>query len=446
MNEKTQNTSLFTILVFIVIIALVNSTQNMISPNLGDISMYFGFGGATAQIGGLTFVFMIISGISIAIFGYLTDKIIRKWLVVLGSLIYSISSISTMLIPPGINGFYGFLFLMALDGVGFGIIIPSIFSLIGDLIKQDERSKGFSFFSIASLLGMATGLGLSTALGGMDWRLSFFIVGILGLLGGFVSLRFQEPSRIGKDFSFLAEKEAIDYTYRIKTSDFNVIFKKKSNIWLIVNFVDTIPTGIILFLLYEFMRDYHNVPNDTTLIFLILILLSTLIGTIFFGYVGDKQFQQGNKKARVRLALYGNVVPIPFVFIALIIPFWAPNNASIGDLFSIPGAILMVLLLVIGIFINGAVNGSWYATLVDINLPEHRGTVLATANLFDIVGKAIGPLVGGLIADAFGYLSGISISIIFWLLLPFFWIPVLKNIVAEMESTEKVFKERLEKL
>ena len=446
MNEKTQNSSLFSIIVFIVIIALVNSTQNMISPNLGDISMFFGFGGATAQIGGLTFVFMIISGISIAIFGYLTDKIIRKWLVVLGSLIYSISSIGTMLISPGIIGFYGFLFLMALDGVGFGIIIPSIFSLIGDLIKQDERSKGFSFFSIASLLGMATGLGLSTALGSMDWRLSFFIVGILGLLGGFISLRFQEPSRIGKDFSFLAEKEAIDYTYRIKTSDFNVIFKKKSNFWLIVNFVDTIPTGIILFLLYEYMRDYHNVPNDTTLIFLILILLSTLIGTIFFGYLGDKQFQQGNKKARVRLALYGNVVPIPFVFVALIIPFWAPSNASIGDLFSIPGAILMVLLLVIGIFVNGAVNGSWYATLVDINLPEHRGTVLATANLFDIVGKAIGPLVGGLIADAFGYLSGITISIFFWLVLPFFWIPVLKNIVSEMESTEKVFKERLEKL
>jgi len=268
----------------------------------------------------------------------------------------------------------------------------------------------------------------------------------VGLIGGFISLRFQEPSRIGKDYSFLTEKEAIDYTYRIKASDFKVIFKKRSNIWLIINFVDTIPTGIILFLLYEYMQDYHNVPNDTTLIFLILILLSTLIGTVFFGYIGDKQFQQGNKKARVRLALYGNVVPIPFVFIAFIIPFWAPNNASIGDLFSIPSAILMVLLLVIGIFINGAVNGSWYATLVDINLPEHRGTVLATANLFDIVGKAIGPLVGGLIADAFGYLSGINISIIFWLLLPFFWIPVLKNITAEMESTEKVFKERLEKL
>ena len=446
MNKKTQNSSILSILLFIIIISLVNSTQNMISPNLGDISNYFGFGGATSQLGGLTFVFMIISGIALAIFGYFADKITRKWLVVIGSLIYSISSIFTILIPSGINGFYAFLFFTALDGIGFGIIIPSIFSLIGDLIKQDERSKGFSFFSIASLLGMAIGLGLSTALGDVDWRLSFFIVGIAGFIAAFVSLFFREPSRIGKDFSFLAEKEAIDYTYRIKASDFRVIFKKKSNVWLIINFVDTIPTGIILFLLYEYMEEYHNVSDETTLIFLIFILLSTLIGTVIFGYIGDKQFQGGNKKARVRLALYGAVVPIPFVFIALIIPFSAPNNASIGDLFSIPGAILMILLLVIGIFINGAVNGSWYATLVDINLPEHRGTVLATANFFDIVGRAIGPLVGSLMADSFGYLSGMMISIVFWMAIPFFWIPILKNVVPEMETTERIFKERIEKL
>jgi len=446
MSKKTQNSSILLILLFIVIIALVNSTQNMISPNLEDISIYFGFGGATSQLGALTFVFMFISGLSIAIFGYFADKITRKWLVVLGSLVYSISSILTMFVAEGTIGFYTFLFFMALDGVGFGIIIPSIFSLIGDLIKQEERSKGFSFFSIASIFGMAVGLGLSTGLGDVDWRLSFFIVGIIGLICACISLLFQEPSRVGKDFTFLTEKKSVDYTYRIKITDFKVIFKKKSNIWLIINFVDTIPTGIIMFLLYEYMEDYHNISNDTTLIILIFILLSTLIGTVVFGYRGDKQFQEGNKKARVRLALWGAVLPIPFVFSALIVPFRFPPNASIGALFTIPGAIIMILLLVIGIFINGAVNGSWYATIVDINLPEHRGTVLATANLCDIMGKAIGPLVGSLMVDSFGYLSGMMISIVFWTMIPLFWIPVLKNIVPEMELTEEIFKERLEKL
>ena len=138
-----------------------------------------------------------------------------------------------------------------------------------------------------------------------------------------------------------------------------------------------------------------------------------------------------------------NVVPIPFVFIGLMIPFVAPDNASVGDLFLIPGAVIMLILMSIGLFINGATNGSWYATVVDINLPEHRGTVLATANFFDILGRALGPLLGAIIADTYGLMAGMMISIIFWAFLPFFWIPILKNVIPEMEKTEKIFNERL---
>jgi len=330
-----------------------------------------------------------------------------------------------------------------MTGLGFGAVIPSIFSLIGDLVPKDDRSKGFSFFSIASLLGLALGISLATFAGTPDWRLPLFMIGIIGLIDGLFILFLKEPPRIGKDNLHLLEKDEIEYTYRIKKDDLKDIFRKKSNIWLILNFVDTIPTGIILFLLFAYMEEVHNVPNANALVFLIFILLSTLIGTIIFGIIGDKRFKRGQKKARVHLALMANVVPIPFVFIGLMIPFVAPDNASVGDLFLIPGAVLMIVLMSIGLFINGATNGSWYATVVDINLPEHRGTVLATANFFDILGRAIGPLLGAIIADAYGLMAGMMISIIFWAFLPLFWIPVLKNVIPEMEKTEKIFNERL---
>ena len=58
--------------------------------------------------------------------------------------------------------------------------------------------------------------------------------------------RKPKPLR-GKE---VLKKGAIYYTYKIKFSDLKIIFKKKSNVWLIINFVDTIPTGIILFLLF----------------------------------------------------------------------------------------------------------------------------------------------------------------------------------------------------
>lgn len=380
------------------------------------------------------------------IFGYLADKITRKWIVFAGTLIYSLSSLFAFTIQEGYSGYITFFIITIFNGVGFGAIIPSIFSLIGDLVSQDDRSKGYSFFSIASLLGMALGLGLATAAGSFDWRFSYIIIGILGLINSLIILFFKEPSRLGKDYEYLLDEGAVVYSYRIELDDLKYVFTKKSNVWLILNFVDTIPTGIIMFLLFAYMEGYHNVPSSLSLVFLAIILLSTLIGTVIFGIIGDNMFRSGKKKARVLLALMANVVPIPFVFISLMIPFRLEDGGTIADLFALPGAILMLILISIGLFINGAVNGSWYATVVDINLPEHRGTVLATANFFDIVGRAIGPLIGALMADMFGLLYGMMISIVFWVFLPLFWIPVLKNIIPEMEQTDKIFKERIENL
>ncbi len=446
MKENTKNSSILSMILFITIVTLVNATQQIIPPNLNAISIYFGFGGEISQLGILTSAFTILSGIAMVIFGYLSDKIVRKWIVFIGTIIYSIFSIAIMVIPAGINGYILFFFLTCMTGIGYGAIIPSIFSLIGDLIKKDDRSKGFSFFSIASLLGMGIGVVLATAFGENGWKTPYFVIGIAGLINTLIILFFKEPSRLGKDTSLSADKDAVEYSYRIKKDDLKVIFKKKSNIWLIINFCDTVPTGIILFLLYSYMEEVHNISEEVTLIILVLILLSTLFGTVIFGSIGDKRFKNGNKKARVNLALMANVVPIPFVFIALIIPFELSDGAGIGDLFSNPGSIIMILLMVIGLFINGAVNGSWYATIVDLNLPEHRGTILATANFFDILGKSIGPLIGAIIADNINIMAGMISSIFFWIVLPFFWIAVVKNFLPEYEETEKIFAERISEL
>jgi len=436
MNDISKKMPLLSIILFVLIITLINSVSNMISPNLLVISNYFGFGGDTAPIGVLTFSFMIFTGITMLIFGYLADKIVRKWIVFFGSLIFSIFSLFTITVPTGTIGYSVFFFLTILTGIGYGALIPSIFSLMGDMVSSEDRSKGFSFFSIASLFGIVFGSALATYAGSTDWRFPFLVIGIVGILASLLFLLFKEPSRLGKDHSF--DIDAVDYSYRIKLSDVRIIFKKKANIWLVVNFVDTIPTGIILTLLYAYMEVYHGITADMTVLIFLSIIVSIILGTVVFGYIGDKQFKKGNKKARVLLALFGNIAPIPFLFVALIIPFSAPN------LF--PGLLIWIVLFSIGMFTNGAVNGNWYATVVDLNLPENRGTVLATSNFFDIIGRAIGPLIGTIIADIFGFVIGMMISIFFWIFIPFFWIPVLKNVVREIESTEKVFDERIKSL
>lgn len=438
MKTNTNNLPLLSFILFILIATLISSISNMISPNLIAISYYFGFGGDTTPLGVLTFFFTLATGFFMLIFGYLADKFVRKWIVFSGALIFSISSIFTIIVPTSFEGYVFFFLITIITGIGYGALVPSIFSLIGDIISKERRSIGYSFFSIASFFGIVVGTGLATFVGTSDWRVPFFIVGLMGIIGVILFIFFKEPSRIGKDQSYLLEEEGFEYTYRINFSDLSTIFKKKANIWLVINFVDNIPTGIILFLLYAYMEEYHGVPAETTIFVMLLILIFIILGTIIFGVIGDAAFREGNKKARVKLALFGNVFPIPFLFIALIIPFEAPNI--------FPGLIFWIILFIIGMFVNGAVNGNWYATVTDLNLPEHRGTVLAASNFFDTIGRAIGPLLGALIADLFGYVFGMMTAIFAWVLIPFFWIPVLRNVVTEMSETERVFQERIKKL
>jgi MFS family permease len=438
MNSKAR----LSLVIFIVITTIINSVQQMIPPNLLSISNYFGFEGDTAPLGVLTFTFTIISGIAMVIFGYLADKLVRKWLVLGGVFVYSFFAALIFLVPGTPNGFRLFYILITLSGAGFGAAVPSVFSLIADIIRQEDRSKGFSFFSIANLMGMMVGIVLSTFLGQLNWKLPYLIIGIVGLVSAGLMVKFQEPPRLG---GAIDVENPPEISYRIKKEDLPIIFSKKSNIWLILNFVDTIPTGIILFLIYTFMKTEHNMPESLTLVFLAFILISTLIGTIVFGYVGDNLFKLGYKKARVQLALIANIVPIPFVFIALLIPFRMSDEATIADIFRNSGALLMLVLMVIGLFINGAVNGSWYATVVDLNLPEHRGTVLATANFFDILGKSLGPLIASFITDTYGILAGMTSSIFAWILLPFFWISLWRNCEKDMANVDSTILNRISK-
>jgi MFS family permease len=440
-----------TILLFIIIVSLTYGDQNIISPNLKYITESFGFGDDTSPLGVLTFFFTLLTAFSMALFGFLTDRYTRKWICFFGSLIYSISSIITILVPDGILGYVIFFFTRALNGIGLGAIVPTIFSLIGDLVSKEDRSKGYSFFSIATLLGAGIGIVLASNLYPIipNWRLPFMIMGISILIFSILLIFVKEPSRIGKQETLkdlMVDKDAVVYSYQINISDLKEIYKRKSNFWLIINFVDTIPTGIILFLIFIYFEDVHNIKPDNATNFLIIIMLATLIGTLFFGYLADKWFKAGNKKARVLLALIGNIAPIPLVYIALLIPYSVPDEATTVEIFSNPFFIITLVLFAIGLFANGGTNAGWYATVVDVNLPENRGTVLATANFFDIIGRAIGPLIGSIIATNISLTAGMASSIIFWIFLPFFWIPVMRNVIKDMERVDSIFNERLENI
>ena len=228
MGKKSNELPKFSLMLFTATVTLISSVSNMIPPNLSIISEYFGFGGNTVPLGILTSSFTFLSGVTMLIFGYLADKIVRKWIVIGGALIFSIFSTLTILVPPGFFGYVLFFIFTIMTGVGYGALIPSTFSLIGDIVSQEDRSKGFSFFSISSLIGMVLGAGLATF--SDDWRTAFTLIGVAGLITTVFFTFFKEPSRIGRDYINITSDDVAEYSYRIKRADLPLIFKKKANV------------------------------------------------------------------------------------------------------------------------------------------------------------------------------------------------------------------------
>jgi MFS family permease len=93
-------------------------------------------------------------------------------------------------------------------------------------------------------------------------------------------------------------------------------------------------------------------------------------------------------------------------------------------------------------FINQGVNPNWYSSLADINLPEHRATMVSLASVMDMIGNALGPLIASYVATLWGLKTAMWSVLIFWVVNIFFWLPVLAHIRNDLGRVHSVLSER----
>jgi MFS family permease len=453
MEQKTvsKRAGIFTILLFVLILVFNTADQNLASPMLNP--MMLDFFGSTAdalvpRMSWITSLFIILSGISMVIFGMMADRHSRKKICLTGSLIFAIPSILSILIPHGELGYFFFFLTRAVNGIGIGAIIPSIFSMVGDTAKPDRRTTVFSYISLAmilgQLIGMITASLVETATG--NWRIVYFAIGIINLVLALGILGIQEPKRgIQEEELKTAMMEGAEYNYKFKREDLKILWTNRSNFWLIANFIDTIPSGMIFFLLFKYFEDIHNLDSNTVTLIVLVAMLSGGISTLLFGKLGDVWFKK-DLRAKVLIALFCNGFPVITFIIFLVTDFWVPDGATLGDAMAVPGFLLAFIMVVLTIFINQGVGPNWYSTLTDINLPEHRATVISMASFTDILGRTLGPILAGVFTASFGLQGAMWIAIIFWVLNTVLWFPIFYSIKGDLAHVHEVLSQRAQEM
>lgn len=299
-------------------------------------------------------------------FGRLSDRRGRKPLIVPALLAYAAISLGFIFFKD-INAL---IFLRFLQGIASAMLMPIIQAYIGDITPPGNEGFTMGLFNMS----MFCGLSIGPFLGGFihdrfSLHTSFACMGLLALIGFFLSLFLLPPTRSEKYLS--SGKSPVEWKHLFAERDIVSIF--------LFRFSHILCIGII----WTFLPLYAKIKFGASSSAIgILIMLGVLVSGILhvpMGYLADKI----NKRWMVAsggLIVTGAIYAFEWVpdFTGLI---WASIFFGIGGGIAVPALMAIAVL-------KGSETDS-------------MGSVMAILTLAHSLGMLCGSLIGGLMMDVF---------------------------------------------
>jgi MFS family permease len=381
-------------------------------------------------MGGIAFaLFYTVLGIPIA---WLADRKNRTWIITIALMIWS-----AMTALCGLAQNFVQLFLARL-GVGVGEaggVAPS-YSLISDYFPSNQRSRALGIYAFAIPIGSALGMLIGGVLTNLiGWRLTFIVVGILGLaIAPLFKLTVKEPKR-GRYDSTTSDVTAVPFSSVIQ------ILKTKKSFWFLSlgGASASMMTYGLLFWFPSFLVRSFNaelvtffswlpsfmLPTDPSPVLFVsyfygLILLVGGIAGIWLGAVVSDKLGETDKTIYGRAPAYSFIATIPFFLIGIL------SNSLIIVFFSF--MIIQALSFVM--------MGPLVSSLQHIVGPNMRATTSAIALFINnLVGIGLGNLLIGILSDVLSaqfaeeaLRYSIASGVIFYLVLRLFCFYMLQEI------------------
>jgi len=440
-----------------------------------DLGIYFD------ALGIIIGIYTIVNGISILIFGYLTDLIERKKMLILAGILWSLTAILHIFVEE----FWQLLLVRIVAAIAVSITAPLVISYLADIISSDSRSKSFAFWGLVTNIGILVAGVVALAFNAIDfeaialpllekidfialtypnilytWRLPYFYLGIIALiftiLNYFVTI---EPKRAAKEKQleevFLDEN--ILYSYKIKLSDLKLVFKRKSNFFLVFNFFDVIASGLVLAYIFPYIQleiGVSVIDIKVIILFLFIIILGLIIGQFWLAHLGDKKVKRGDLSGRVKVATICAILNLPFFLFGFAM---TPNVANSTFFFGTLVVneigfwvfwLIYCTFLGVGLAFTMGIGPNWFSSMIDVNFPENRGTMVAVGLFIDSIGKALGVVIGGFVVTLTGSFS----ATIFWVFLisgifsTCLWIPLFFTAKKDYLEINEAMKNRASSL
>ncbi len=421
-ESPKKNNHAASILALLFGINLLNYIDRYVLPGVLPLITKEFTGVTKEQLGTLAPAFLVTYMITSPGFGFLGDRYRRKILVGVGVQLWSLATAAA-----GFVGSFRQLFITRMFvGVGeaaYGTTAPTI---IADLYPQSTRGRAMTFFYVAIPVGSALGYLLGGSLGAhFSWRVAFWVVGLPGLLAGFLACTIKEPMRGASEA--VGQGELEQYLQRkVRLEDYLQLFRTRS---LLCNTLGmtayTYAVGGISFWMPTFLHESRHLPLEVATFRFGLITVATgILGTLGGGVLADRLAGRW-RGAYFIVCGVGMVLAFPAFYLSLVseVPgiYW-------------PALAWAELML----FLN---TGPSNTILVNVTPPRLRTTAFA-ANIFVIhaLGDVLSPVIMGHIADRADLQSAFLSTSMVVLLGAVFWLTGTSFLGRDMDRVVKEMK------
>lgn len=345
---------------------------------------------------GLAFaIFYTIMGIPI---GRLVDTSSRRRIIAAGICIWSIMTAFCGLA----RGFWELFLARVGVGIGEAALSPAAYSLITDIFRPNKLSRALAVYSAGAFIGA----GMAFIIGGAvisivadtpeltlpiigtikSWQLSFFLVGLPGLIVAGLMYTIKEPVR-----RYTQENKVgngISDAENISVHDVFLYFKKNWTAYLPhffgFAFLALQFNGLVAWLPTFLLRVFDVSPGYSGPLIGVSLLIFGTAGIVTGGWLSDWLFAKGHKDATLKTGIIGGLLVAPLTAIT-------PLLGSTSTIY-----LLLAPLMFFSTFSFGAAA----AALQQITPNRMRG-VMSALYLFclNLIGLGFGPTAVALATD-----------------------------------------------
>lgn len=351
------------------------------------------WGLSDAQLGSLVSVVSITVGLGSLPVALFADRVSRvKCIAVMASL-WSLATLSCM----WTRNYTQLLAARAVVGVGeagYGSVGAAVIASHFPVRMRGALLAGFfAAASVGSVLGVMLGGAIAARWG---WQTAFGVLGLPGLVLALAYLKVRDYPTVeltpALDRATRSSRDAAMHIVR-------ALARAPTMLWVCIGgAAQLVVVSAIWSWLPSFLNRVHGFAPDRAAVVAALIVLGGALGSVLWGAVVDRAgVRRPARKLHTMAALC--LLSLVLLVAAFGLQAWHPGA---------PMA-LQLALVAAGGFVMTCTVGPVSAVVIDVVHPGVRATGSSVLALFqNLFGLAVGPLVAGLLSDAFGLQAALT--------------------------------------